>query len=697
MTLDVTELNHIPVGERLIDGAIINALIDAANSNIMFFNVKDYGAIGDGVADDTDAINATFDALREWRTANGGRGAKIYIPDGVYSVSSINGTQIISNWFIEAWGATFLANTDDVAVLDLLGSYGCAVFGLTIRTPSGVTPRLGIQIARQQGGGALDNKLWKCDIDGTFTLAAVMNMGGEVNSYDHCHFINRTSSATAYGLILDGWNYWGPQSLYLTPTYPANTPVGMTKITMRDTTIGGGGSSAVKHPGMWVSFIRNCRFQGYLAAWDYSAIEIYSGSNAHGIQDVIFDLRCEAQIDASQGIQQIFKFIGPATAPIHTDCEFRENAFFALSSVCLADAAITPQLRRWTFRIDSLAVTSRPPANGMFYPLGQFGNISGTIIWGDTVVPLNVDGNAFTGDIRVYNRGTASYPTGTQIIYDDLTSTIAIKGEVNYYGSTTGVAEGGLSALNRLRVKADTLVFLPIAGTNPGVQMIDPATAASGATLAFNSTDQGLHLSSDVEGLWIRKGGKITLAQGYLGIGNVNPTYPLEARLTSAGAISEIATLTNASATTGTGARLKFNISTNIATNSAYIDAVRSNSPANTATYLSFVVSNGTQNVEALRLTERGGLTVQKTITAGGTTGNQTIDKPAGRVNFAAAATSLTVTNALVTANSVIMVSLATVDATAVLGAVVAGSGSFVINMSTAPTAETAVNFLVIN
>ncbi len=86
-----------------------------------------------------------------------------------------------------------------------------------------------------------------------------------------------------------------------------------------------------------------------------------------------------------------------------------------------------------------------------------------------------------------------------------------------------------------------------------------------------------------------------------------------------------------------------------------------------------------------------------KTITAGGTTGAQTINDVCGSVNFAAAATSLVVTNSLVTANSVIIATVATNDATMTSVQVVAGSGSFTIYADVAPTAETRVNFLVIN
>lgn len=92
-----------------------------------------------------------------------------------------------------------------------------------------------------------------------------------------------------------------------------------------------------------------------------------------------------------------------------------------------------------------------------------------------------------------------------------------------------------------------------------------------------------------------------------------------------------------------------------------------------------------------------GDVLLTKTITAGGTTGAVTINKSSGAVNFAAAATSLVVTNSLVTANSVILISKATNDTTARLGAVVAAAGSFTIYMDVAPMAETRVNFILTN
>ena len=89
-------------------------------------------------------------------------------------------------------------------------------------------------------------------------------------------------------------------------------------------------------------------------------------------------------------------------------------------------------------------------------------------------------------------------------------------------------------------------------------------------------------------------------------------------------------------------------------------------------------------------------LNLGKTITAAATTGAQTINKSSGSVNFAAAATSLVVTNSLVTTSSVIHCTIATNDATAADLKAVAAAGSFTIYM-TAPTAETRVNFFLTN
>lgn len=100
---------------------------------------------------------------------------------------------------------------------------------------------------------------------------------------------------------------------------------------------------------------------------------------------------------------------------------------------------------------------------------------------------------------------------------------------------------------------------------------------------------------------------------------------------------------------------------------------------------------------ELVNLRTDGKISFLATNTAGGTTGNQTIDKPSGTVNFAAAATALTVTNSLCTSSSIVFAVVRTNDATATIKNVVPGSGSFTINLGAAATAETSVGFFIIN
>jgi hypothetical protein len=88
---------------------------------------------------------------------------------------------------------------------------------------------------------------------------------------------------------------------------------------------------------------------------------------------------------------------------------------------------------------------------------------------------------------------------------------------------------------------------------------------------------------------------------------------------------------------------------------------------------------------------------VTKTITGGGTTGAQTINKTGGSVNFAAGASTLVITNSLVTASSLIVATAAANDATCSVKDVEAASGSFTIRMTANCTAETRVNWLVLN
>lgn len=73
------------------------------------------------------------------------------------------------------------------------------------------------------------------------------------------------------------------------------------------------------------------------------------------------------------------------------------------------------------------------------------------------------------------------------------------------------------------------------------------------------------------------------------------------------------------------------------------------------------------------------------------------INTMAGRFRKDTSGATFTLTNSLITANSIVMLQIVTVDATATRATVVAGAGSAVITFDAAPTGNVDVNFWVVN
>jgi hypothetical protein len=108
----------------------------------------DYGAVGDGVADDTAAIQSAIDSL-------GADGATIYLQPGTYKVTSTLIADGIRGFTLIGAGrdATFLDATAAVAgtpVIKLIDYYTNTIADLTIRGTVGDEPSAGIHSRRDQ-------------------------------------------------------------------------------------------------------------------------------------------------------------------------------------------------------------------------------------------------------------------------------------------------------------------------------------------------------------------------------------------------------------------------------------------------------------------------------------------------------------------------------------------------------------------
>lgn len=142
-----------------------------------------------------------------------------------------------------------------------------------------------------------------------------------------------------------------------------------------------------------------------------------------------------------------------------------------------------------------------------------------------------------------------------------------------------------------------------------------------------------------------------------------------------------------------TGGRVTFNsASTGLMTDDADFTFTGGNSVNGTNLTVSNLGTAGN-----LTIGVGGGIILDRTITSSGTTGDRTINKLSGCVNFAGAATSVVVTNSLVTANSIILTAIQTNDATMKSVVAVPTTGSFTIHANTAATSETKVCFIVTN
>lgn len=83
-------------------------------------------------------------------------------------------------------------------------------------------------------------------------------------------------------------------------------------------------------------------------------------------------------------------------------------------------------------------------------------------------------------------------------------------------------------------------------------------------------------------------------------------------------------------------------------------------------------------------------------VVAAGTTGSAVINRRAGRVNMAAGASLVVVTNKLATVNSVILATVGSNDSTLKSVQAVSDAGYFILYGNAAATAETRISFLLL-
>lgn len=297
--------------------ALATTIVDTmrAKSVTDFSSVDDFGAIGDGYADDTEAFDHYTYAVRG-QQAQGRSGHALRLGLGKHYLvhRPVNFTGL-SEFDINLNGSTITGIGQLYSTLDLLGSQRFNLHNGRITCGNQETPCLnGIQVGRYTTKqGYNENSISDVIVEGYFTQAALFN-NSETLSVRALRLINRlTTGQDSYGLIQDGMQHFPINSDYVTPTYRPNSSVSFNENTFTDLVINSAGG-----PGIWLGSTRKHYFRGYIqSAPGKPSVVIWDGGVGNAMVD--FDVHFE------QHPGSIFKICGPDPKPTIFGLRYRDQ------------------------------------------------------------------------------------------------------------------------------------------------------------------------------------------------------------------------------------------------------------------------------------------------------------------------------------------------------------------------------------
>jgi hypothetical protein len=483
----------------------------ARSSNDKFsetVSVKDFGAIGDGVTDDTVAFNKATAYIRsKLETGTGGNNfynIELLIPAATYVISSWDLTGLLGRSLcISGYGVKLFGNTAGVAVVDCIGSRWLRFSGIKVVSDTSVQPLCGIQIGPKGTETCGNNTFNDCEVLGYFSRAAFCNLGSETTQHFGCTYLNRTQSGTPYAYIGDGLSQFLPVSSYQTITRVANQALSFTNNTHYGCQIrnegGAGDATFLAYTAGWF-FDRNT----YFLAFNNASVRLY-GTTAYRNLDLHIDGLFEsdfANVPSGSGN------IGLRYA-IALDGDGSGTAIDGLVINTLSPHCVTSfftQTCAGTYRISNanIRVQSLRGASATFFTSGSGISLDGTIETRDAG-KLNLNGIAkFNGLLKVNSFALLGKPVaGSYNVYDMATDKFILAGNSGatnrvymydgilfFDGVNTDVdakvrGKGAGSVLLGNETKIDVLQVRALAGGTSGVlidsQAVNPAIAATGS------------------------------------------------------------------------------------------------------------------------------------------------------------------------------------------------------------------------
>lgn len=153
-----------------------NDLIEDKINNLNTINVKDFGAKGDGVTDDTNAIRSAIETILSYGTQNNVYTMQtpyiLYFPPGIYIISSLLNITFRNYLTLSGYGAWLKWNgSDDALMVDAMGCNHLKWLGLNIHGNN----KLG-QVLRISGGNDPGYSNKNNATDETFKDFRIINM-----------------------------------------------------------------------------------------------------------------------------------------------------------------------------------------------------------------------------------------------------------------------------------------------------------------------------------------------------------------------------------------------------------------------------------------------------------------------------------------------------------------------------------------
>lgn len=171
--------------------------------NIERINICDYGAVGDGITDDSKAIQAAIDACPH--------GGIVVIPCGVFACADIHMKPHVTLQGSTTWGyrddtdisSLLTPSRDDApALIDITNAVGCTLAGLSLFGQNRGQTMHGIQIAKSDGFGDQEDSI-------RIEECRISNFSGDALHLERVWCVtlrNNMLTSCQHGLYIKGWD-----------------------------------------------------------------------------------------------------------------------------------------------------------------------------------------------------------------------------------------------------------------------------------------------------------------------------------------------------------------------------------------------------------------------------------------------------------------------------------------------------------